>query len=217
MPTDSNNPRWSEISDRLARIEQVLLANATEVPAPKLAAIDPTANVIALQSASDKRQDDLRVSEITRSDEVLKISIENAQEIQDLHLNAQRDLSQAESRRIDALMLAESRRLDALLAAVQNNVLVANKEAAAVAATLAAQVATTANSNAAALNALRDSHDKRITSLEQTQYRGIGEVEQRMTGRQQNQWIIGVLAAVGIAIAGGIIGVAQIVARYLVK
>lgn len=70
--------------------------------------IDPTANVIALQKASDKRQDDLRDAETRRVDER-----DRMREVHRLELAAKdMVIATKESQRIDAVAAVEKARVD---------------------------------------------------------------------------------------------------------
>jgi hypothetical protein len=177
-----------EYREILSRLEAILAAG-TAPPA-----IDPTANVLSLVSAAMKRQDDLRQMEA----------------------GYQAQLAMAESRRIDALNLAESRRVDARLGAQEQQAALATEKLTNTATTLAAQVVATAEAMRASVAAtaeqtseligvLRDSHDKRITELEQNRYQLGGRDIQRDQGRQGSQWATGqVLTVAAALLAAGI-------------
>jgi hypothetical protein len=79
---------------------------------------------------------------------------------------------------------AEAGRIDSLLAADKANVALA----------LAKQ------------EAQAQAQDKRIAALEQNQYQGVGAGSQAREGRQQNQWVIGVVIAVAIFLANFLSG-----------
>jgi hypothetical protein len=63
-----------------------------------------------------------------------------------------------------------------------------------------------ANTNSVALalakqEAQAQAQDKRIAALEQNQYQGVGASGQRTEGRQQNQWLIGLIVVIAIFLA----------------
>jgi len=157
---------------------------------------DPTANTLALVEAAIKRQDDLRSAEALRISELL----EKNEEITGLQIKFQQELALAESKRVDALALAESRRIDALLTTAQNAVNLAALKADAQAQTLASTVANSAEAlrtqvaaaaETTATATLRDTLDKRITSLEQNQYQTGGRNAEKTENKQTSQWTFG--------------------------
>ena len=167
-----------------------------------------TANVLALVLAETKRQDDMRESQAARTSEVSTLAREYEQKLRD-----------AEVRRVDGILVAESQRLDALLDAQKNDVAIANEKSAAQAATLAAQlvasaeavrtqVSTTAAAMAAQTGTPRESLEKRLVLVEQNQYLGAGETMIRTAGRQQSQWVVGV-------VIGACLVIAEILSRLL--
>jgi hypothetical protein len=88
-------------------------------------------------------------------------------------LQAERHRADSEARR------AEAGRIDSLLGANTNNVALAlNKQ-----------------------EILALAQDKRIAALEQNQYQGVGAAGQRTEGRQQSQWVIGLIIGVAIFLA----------------
>lgn len=80
---------------------------------------------------------------------------------------------------------AEAGRIDALLVANTNNVALALEKQGAQA----------------------QAQDKRIAALEQNQYQGVGASGQRIEGRQQSQWVIGVVVVIAIFLANFLSGV----------
>jgi hypothetical protein len=93
-------------------------------------------------------------------------------------LYAERRIADSEAKR------AEAGRIDALLVANTNNVALALEKQSAQA----------------------QAQDKRIAVLELNQYQGVGAAGQRVEGRQQNQWVIGILIVVGIFLANFLSG-----------
>jgi hypothetical protein len=189
----------AEIISRLRDLQDADDNRGNRAEPPSIPLIDPTANVIKLVDAAIARQDDLRRVEFKRIDDLRLQQIAFDKEIAGVTLQGQKDLSLAESRRIDALTLAESRRIDALLAAATNNVALAAEKSSAQAATLATQVissaealrnqvATTTAATTSQIATMRESLEKRLALVEQNQYQGVGVATQRSEGRQQSQW-----------------------------
>lgn len=146
--------------------------------------VDPTANVTALNVASNKRQDDLREMESA-----------HVRELMAMRAIFNEELRKAESARIDAIRAVD-------VAAVQR----AAEVAAEAVQTLAAQVPITAEavrtSLAAALNPILND----IAELRKVQYEQQGQraaVSETRTGTMQS-WQV---AAVVTAIVFGVIGV----------
>jgi hypothetical protein len=203
----------------IARLKDLQESVGTDKPSP-IPLIDPTANVLSLVSAAITRQDDLRIAENRRLEDLRnqQLAFDDKFEVEldktrNLQFQALKDLALAESNRVDAINLAESRRLDALLAAATNNVALASEKAGAQAATLAAsvassaealrsQVATTSNATTTLITQLRESLEKRLTLVEQNQYQAGGANMQRTEGREQSQWIIGLIIGAVISVVG---------------
>lgn len=133
--------------------------------------LDPTANVIALQAAATKRQDDI----FALYKETVNLHVKNLADMATLRDNYQERLTLAESKRIDAIRLVDV-----------NAVAVASQRASDQASVLAAQVqqsaealrtlvASTAASVAAQLQQLTTTLTGRISVLEQSQYEGRGK------------------------------------------
>lgn len=126
--------------------------------------IDPTANVLSLVEAANKRQDDLRLAEGRRIDDLAVLRADHAKE----------------------LAAAEAKRIDAIRAVDVNAVAVASGRAADQATVLATQftqsaealrtlVATTATTLAAQQQAAQSQVMERLTALERSQYEGQGK------------------------------------------
>lgn len=148
-------------------------------------AIDPTANVLALVTAEARRQDDLRIAEARytrleakRLDDLARMRHNCDQELADTRLQAQRDAT-----------LAESRRIDAINAAQKVEVALTAERASATAATLAQTLVTTAEtlrtSQAASVEAitqqirrLQETLEAKIAPLERERYLTGGRSEQ---------------------------------------
>jgi hypothetical protein len=222
MPVDGNknNNQNQEIIARLIAIQSELGGKRVDTPPEKIPLIDPTANVLQLVNAAMNRQDDLRKSEARRQDELAKIREQCAREDR----KAQAHLAKAESKRVDALALAESRRIDAVLAQLRADAALANEKTTSTAATMALQVSTVAETlraqqamttatTAAQIETLRKNFedqrqqdrtttDARVTLLERSRYEIGGRDEQRGEGRQNNQWLVGVVVVLVAAVLG---------------
>lgn len=212
MPEISTNNAYLEILERLKDLKD----NGHDKPSP-ISLIDPTANVLALVKAEKERADDLRNLEMKYDERIQRIEERCSGIVADLKLR----LQDAETKRIDAVKLAESARVDALLAASTTNVALAHEKSATQATTLAqqvattaeslrVQVATTAQSTNAKIDSATDSLSKRISALEQTEYRSGGIETQRSEGHREGQWKIGI--AIGLIVA-----VVEIVIRLMGK
>jgi hypothetical protein len=125
---------------------------------------DPTANVLALVEAADKRQDDLRRAESRRVDEQMALRAEHGRQLRE----------------------AEAKRIDAIRAVDVSAVSVDRERAAAAASVLANQVATSAETlralvaTTAAAQATQSAQQfaqlsERIASLEKSAYEGAGK------------------------------------------
>lgn len=187
--------------------------------------IDPTANVLSLVAAAITRQDDLRAIENKRIDDLRNQQVHYEGELQKVRESAQQQLAAGEANRINAITLAESRRIDALLAAAKTDVALASEKAGAQAATLAqqvansaealrAQVAAQAASTTSLITQLRESIEKRLQLVEQNQYQTGGVNMQRTEGRQQSQWLIGIVILI-VGIFGG--AAVSLVSRIFIK
>lgn len=158
--------------------------------------VDPTENVLALVAAAIQRQDDLR-----------NMSTAHLKEMAELRAKHAMELSRAETARIDAIRAVD-------VGAVNRAAEVASTQAA----TLAAQVATSAEamrvqvSAAAAaaninLTAALEPIQRNVAELRQVQFQQQGERqyktedrEVRTTDRGQQNWLIGILVGIGLFI-----------------
>ena len=134
------------------------------------AVIDPTANVIALNEAAQKRQDDLREAEGRRIDQALK----HVEEMASLREHHAWELRESEAKRLDA-----NRQVDVL--AVQTLA----TSTRALADSIAAQTANT-------VSGLVD----RLAALEKSSYTGAGKGEGGEAVKAANRATIGSIVAV---------------------
>lgn len=120
--------------------------------------IDPTANVIALSEAAARRQDDLREA----SERFILARIEAESKLQAIIETKNKELREAESRRVDGearlradfqsqLAAAEAKRIDAIRTVDVNAVQTATDRTSGQAAVLAEQVSGTAETQRAAV------------------------------------------------------------------
>ena len=114
--------------------------------------IDPTANVLALVAAEQKRQDDLRVAAAERQDDLRDLTTHWRDKVDELERGHSREMQALEQTTNLARAAAEQGRIDALLAANTNNVALALEKQGAQAL----------------------AQDRRISVLEQNQYSGAG-------------------------------------------
>lgn len=157
------------------------------------AVIDPTANVTALNEASNLRQDDLRDA----NHALTRAQIKSLRALIKLRAEHAKEINEAESRRVDEqlalraeyaerLEVAEAKRIDAIRAVDVNAVAVASQRASDQATVLATQVqqsaealralvATTAATVAQSQQQLATTLSTRLTTLEQSQYEGKGK------------------------------------------
>jgi 23S rRNA pseudoU1915 N3-methylase RlmH len=189
-------PGNEEMISRLKAIQETIGGSTR---APVIPLIDPTANVIELFKAGEKRADDLREignklrdAEFKRIDNLREMESKCAAEVDALR----EKLVGAESRRIDAVNLAESRRLDAGALEQKAAVTLAARDSTTTAQTLATQ-----------LTQLRESLEKRLQLLEQNQYLGGGAAAQRVESRGTSQWTIALIVTAVLGVGGFIIGI----------
>ena len=163
----------SEYQEIIARLD------ALKDRAPLIPLIDPTANVKELVEMERRHASDIRLLAEKRQDdlrtqanEYQKQLREQAEKYQD-KLSAERLRTEADAKR------AESDRINALNMANKNDVALALEKQ----------------------GAQTQAQDRRIAALEQNQYQGVGVKLQSTEGRQQNQWVIGIIVVVAIFLA----------------
>jgi len=158
-----------------------------------LPVIDPTANVLALVEAANRRQDDLRVAEAKHVREMVELRAQYDEKLRD-----------KESERIDAIRLVD-------VGAVQR----AAEVAAAQADALRNTVAATATAAQTALAAALDPIQKDIADLRRAQYEAQGQKTQVIEKRAGNA---AVYAAIGVSVVlvNLFIGVVTCVAAWVV-
>jgi hypothetical protein len=161
MPDRPNGTtsEYREIIDRLKALQ-------VDGTAPRLAAIDPTLNVIQLVAAETKRQDDLRTAESKHRDDLM-----NQREKHDLRLaEAQDKLLVAEAKRIDAIRAVDVGAVAIASERASQQAAVLANQVSASAETLRALVASTAATVAQQLSQVSGQLVERISLLEKSQY-----------------------------------------------
>jgi hypothetical protein len=132
--------------------------------------IDPTANVLSLVEAANRRQDDLRMAEQRRIDQNL-FYIEHISEIRASHSREMREL---ETSRLNAIrqvdVTAVKTEADRALAAIQTLAATTQTNAENLRNALTNTAATIATQNAATVSTITE----RIAALEKFQYEGQG-------------------------------------------
>jgi len=183
------------------------------VDASGQAVVDPTANVIALNDAANKRQDDLR--ELTtahmreigdlreRYHESMRLSeSKHLREMADLRADFYDELRDAESDRIDAIRAVDVGAVNraAEVAATQASVLAAQLAATAEAGRT--QVAAAAQAQTVTIGAALVPIQEAIADLRRVQYEQVGQKAQVIEGRSGGAnvalWVFGAIAALGV-------------------
>lgn len=202
---------------------------------PTLPLIDPTANVLSHVEAAVTRLDDLRDAEGRRVDglrsaliERLHLEIDHVKELADvaasLRADHAKEIRLMESARVDAVSRSESGRIDALLAAAKADIALASEKTAAAnntlantviatADTLRKQVDTTTASTMELINTMRETFDRRVSSVEQNQYAGGGSERAERESRGQSNVNRGQLLTLAISLAGWVL----VIVLFLLK
>jgi hypothetical protein len=193
--------------------------------------VDPTQNVKDLSEASNIRQDDLRG--LTK--ELFDAKITHVKEVMALRAEHQRMMDVAESARIDSIRQVDltntANAASQALTAIQT---LATTQAAS-AETLRAQVANTATQVQATLNGVTQDFNKRIATLEQSSYEGVGKqkiadpasertamlVERLVaaqatgTGKSEGIGVAWVVLLGVVSLFGGVLGIAGVLYAVL--
>lgn len=135
------------------------------------AAIDPTANVLSLVEAANKRQDDLRAARVEFTAAVTR----HAEQLANLREMHAKELREAEAARVNAIrqvdVLAVNTAADRASAAIQALAATTSSNAETLRAMVANTAATIATQTAQTVSAITD----RLTALERTSYTGMGK------------------------------------------
>jgi hypothetical protein len=179
--------------------------------------IDPTANVIALNSAANKRQDDLRDA----SDKFNAAAILNMKDTNGLHMIYMREISLIHERYSQQLRTAESDRLNSIrqidreevnktAAQAQTAITTLATQTNTLAETLRNQVATTAM-QATQQRAIDNAEvNKRVSALELSSSAGKGK-EAGLSASQQMMLAIATLIFLALTAYGALKPAAQII------
>lgn len=133
--------------------------------------IDPTANVLALVEASNRRQDDLRLLQKEMSD----IKHAHSKEICDLMAAHQRALDAKESERLDSIRKVDRDDVNKTAAAALDSIRTLAATTATTAETLRTQVATVAQAAANQRAIDTGETNKRLSALELASSEGKGK------------------------------------------
>ncbi len=170
----------ADLKELISRLKAVM-NGATSPPAHE----DPTANVSRLVELGLKHQDELRVADVRRLD----------------------DLRANDNVWRDKIDLKEERRLDANRAQDAASTALALERAGVAAVALQTQVATSAEALRASATVVKDTQDKRIGELEQSRWniggRETQRTEQRVEGRQERQFDSKQAVSIGAIVVGG--------------
>lgn len=146
------------------------------------AVVDPTANVIALTDAANKRQDDLREETNKRIDAELKcvrdianIRALHQDEISTIRTEYMEKLRDAEAKRIDAIRHVDREDVAKTATSAQTAVATLATAASTTAETLRTQAANLAAAAEARLSALTNEVNKRLSALELALSEGKGK------------------------------------------
>jgi hypothetical protein len=165
--------------------------------------VDPTKNVLSLVEASVRRQDDLR--------ELTATHLETMANLREQHA---KDMATKETQRLDAVravdVAAVSRAAD--VAALQAATLAA--QVATSAETLRGQVAAAASAASTSLTAALEPILKNIDDLRRSQYELQGQRVATTEGRTVNQWVIALIVGIVVTICTSVFSAGVGVALY---
>jgi len=147
--------------------------------------IDPTANVIALTEAANKRQDDLRAAADTLAqerhralNEVLKLQAHHSRELAEVRVAHARELNALESNRLNAIRQVDVTAVQTEAQRALNSIQTLAVQTATNAETLRTALVNTAQTIAASTASTVAGLSDRIAALERSTYEGLGK--QRM-------------------------------------
>lgn len=195
------------------------------------AVIDPTKNVLDLVEAERRRQDDLREAERRYFD------AENAhvKEMAAMRAMYQEKLDAAESARLDSIRQVDREDVNKTAAQALSAIQTLAATTGTTAETLRTQVATTAQATANALTTITGEINKRLSALELTssegkgkqtiadpQYERLSMMVENLTraqatgsGKSEGISMIGALIMGGVALIGGLLGIAGVLYAVL--
>lgn len=147
-------------------------------------AVDPTENVVEYVRSAVRRLDDLAAAQ----------SLGMRREM-DLRAQHQRELAAAEKERLDAIRSIDAQAIS-----------LASQQVASVAQGLETKINNLAESQRQQLASMATLLQDRLSSVERNQYTGQGIKAQQVEGREQNNWLVGVLVASLVGVLGLIVG-----------
>lgn len=133
--------------------------------------VDPTANVIALNEAANRRQDDLREA----AEKYNTMIVNHVREMSSLRATHQRELDHAESERLDSIRQVDREDVNKTAAQALNAIQTLAAVTSGTAETLRTQVATTAAAAANQLVTITAEINKRLSALELASSEGKGK------------------------------------------
>lgn len=133
--------------------------------------VDPTANVIALTEAANKRQDDLR----TASEKLMRAELDHAKETLQAMEKHQRELDKAESDRLNSIRQVDREEVSKTAVNAQTAITTLANTTNTLAETLRNQVATMAAAVENRQNAYATDVNKRLSALELSSSEGKGK------------------------------------------
>jgi hypothetical protein len=162
------------------------------------AVVDPTANVLALVEAANRRQDDLRAAESRRVDEQAALRAQFAERVDELRAQFSERLDLAETKRIDAIRSVDVNAIAVASQRAGDQATVLANQVAQSADALRTLVASTAAAVATSQQQLANSLSARLTTLEQGSYQQQGKT----TGISAS-WaiLLGAVGLVGIVVS----------------
>jgi len=134
-------------------------------------AVDPTANVIALSEASNRRQDDLRI--LTK--ELFDAKISHVKEISELRAEHAKEIGASETSRLNAIRQVDAQAVSTAADRAQTAIQALAVTTSANAENLRNALATTATTIAAQTAATVTAITERLAALEKSSYEGKGK------------------------------------------
>jgi len=167
--------------------------------------IDPTANVVAILVAAVNRIDDLRDAAVKRQDDLRQMEAESLRREAEMRRVYDEQLREAESKRIDAIRAVDVGAVNRAAEVAATQAATLATQVAVSAETLRNQVQAAATASTIALNAALDPVQKAIDDLRKAQYEAQGQRAQVVDARGASgnvlAWIGGAVGLLGIAIA----------------
>lgn len=136
--------------------------------------VDPTANVLKLVEAAVQRLDDLRNVEMRRLEDLRTAENRRIDEIAELRANHAKELTVAESKRIDAIRAVDVAAVATASERASQQASVLANQVSASAETLRTLVASTATSATQQQATFSTQINERLALLERAQYKGEG-------------------------------------------